>query len=665
MNKTKMIHSRTQKLRRRIKRNGNNHVAISARASLRRAKNEARAEVGRHIEERYRTLFDLVPVAVYSCDAKGEIQEFNRRAAELWGREPNTNGAKDRFCGSYKIYYPDGRLMPHKKCPMARALRGENLGPHDLEVIIGKPNGDRRHVIPTPKIVKNGRGQIVGAINCLFDITEHKIAEAAALRLAAVVQSSHDAIVAKDLNGIITDWNNSAERIFGYKSEEVLGKSILILIPPNRQCEEQKILRRIRRGQSIDHYETVRRRKEGTLIDVSLTISPVKDLQGKIIGVSKIARDITRQKQAEQRLAEQTRLLDLSNDAILVRDAHERIVYWNHGATELYGYRPEEALGKITHELLRTNHPEPLKHIREQLDRNGRWTGELTHKRKDGSKIVVMSRWTLDRDSHGKSASVLETDTDITDRKRAEVALQRSKQSLEERVRERTRELRTANEELEREIGRRKGLEGEILEISDREQQRLGTELHDGICQHLTAIAFMARSVALRLKNHRVVEVRDLEKIAQLVNEAAADTRTLSSALHHADVDAAGLANALQDLVDREIWRTPCRLEIKRGFHLENDTAAAHLYRIAREAVINANKHAQARAIVVELDRSRKGVALHVTDDGIGLPKEPKMAQGLGFHIMNYRARSIGSRLEIESPKKGGTRVSCYLPQLK
>src|SRR5438874_6914777 len=235
-------------------------------------------------------------------------------------------------------------------------------------------------------------------------------------------------------------------------------------------------------------------------------------------------------------------------------------------------------------------------------------------------------------------------------------------ETLEHRVRERTAELSAANRQLENEISWRKGVEGQILEISDREQQRLGQELHDGLCQHLTAVAFMARSVALRLKNHRVIDAADIEKIAQLVNDAATDTRNLSRALHRIDVDSAGFITALEDLVDREIWRIPCRLEVKPSFHIEDDVAAGELYRIAREAVINANKHSEAREIVIKLERTRSEMVLRVIDDGVGFSSNPKAKRGLGAHIMGYRARLMGARLEIDSPKRGGTRVSCYLP---
>ncbi len=358
-------------------------------------------EAIRQSEERYRTLFNLGPMAVYTIDTSGVIQEYNRQAAELWGREPALGDTDERFCGSFKMFRPDGSFMPHHQCPMAEVASGKISVVHNGEVLIERPDGSHVTVLVNIRPLKNDRGEVTGAINCFYDITDRKAAETAAMRLAAVVRSSHDAIVAKDLNGTITDWNQSAERIFGYKPKEIIGKSILTLIPKDRQKEETEILRKIRRGQSIDHYETVRRCKDGRLIDVSLTISPVKDPNGRIVGVSKIARDITKQKQTGRRLAEQARLLDLSNDAILVRDARDRITYWNDGARELYGYSREEALGKVTHKLLRTVHSQSLTDTRKKLERDKRWSGELTHTCKDGTKVIVISRWSLDRDAKG------------------------------------------------------------------------------------------------------------------------------------------------------------------------------------------------------------------------------------------------------------------------
>jgi len=496
-------------------------------------------------EQRYRTLFDLVPIAVYACDANGVIEEFNRRAVELWGREPNSNGAKERFCGSYKIYYPNGGFMSHEKCPMARALRGEKLEAKDLEILVERTDGERRNVVVAPRTLTNDDGEIIGAINCLYDITEQKRAEGknreSEERLRAIINQSNAGIANCDLNGRLLFANQKFCEMLGYTESELVGKTIFAITHPD---------------------------------DVDLTTKRFKQMVQKT--------------------------------------------------------RPVEM--------------------------------EKRYIRKDRSFIWANVCDTPVLDAAGKPASAVAVAIDITERKKAEAALQKSKAVLEERVRERTHALRVANKELAGEIARRKGLEGQILEISDREQQRLGQELHDGLCQHLTAVAFMARSVALRLKNHRVIEVNDIEKIAQLVNDAATDTRNLSRALHRVDIDSAGCITALEDLVDREIWKIPCRLEIKPSFRIENDVAAAQLYRIAREAVINANKHAQAREIVVALARSRNGIVLSVTDDGVGFQNEPKLKEGLGFQIMNHRAGAIGGRLEIECPKKGGTRVACYLP---
>jgi two-component system, chemotaxis family, CheB/CheR fusion protein len=262
----------------------------------------------RESEERFRALFDLGPVAVYYCDAAGVIRNFNHRAEELWGRAPADGDTDERFCGSFKMFRPDGSFLPHEGCPMAEVVSGKIQEVHDQEVLIERPDGSQVVVVVNIRPLRNQHGEVTGAVNCFYDISERKVAEQAMARLAAIVESSHDAIIGKDLNGIIKTWNAGAERLFGYTRQEAIGQPVTLLIPPSRIDEEPLILERIRRGEHIDHYESVRRRKDGGLLDVSLTISPIIDAQGQIVGASKIARDITERKLAEAALIKSEKL---------------------------------------------------------------------------------------------------------------------------------------------------------------------------------------------------------------------------------------------------------------------------------------------------------------------------------------------------------------------
>jgi two-component system CheB/CheR fusion protein len=250
----------------------------------------------------FRELLDVLPAAIYVTDAAGSITYYNEAAATLWGWRPELSTTE--WCGSWKLFWPDGRPMQHRECPMAIAVQ-QGRPVHGMEAIAERPDGVRVPFMPFPTPLYDASGRMVGAVNLLVDITDRKRAEEAAQQLASIVDSSDDAIISKNLDGIITSWNAGAERLFGYSAEEAVGKPVTILIPSDRADEEAGILQRIRRGERIHHYETLRRRKNGSLVNISLTVSPVKDAHGTIIGASKIARDISERKRAQ----EQERLL--------------------------------------------------------------------------------------------------------------------------------------------------------------------------------------------------------------------------------------------------------------------------------------------------------------------------------------------------------------------
>ncbi len=239
-------------------------------------------------------LLEALPVAVYTTDAEGRINFYNTAAAELWGQEPEPGS---HWCGSWRLFWPDGRPMAHDECPMAVTLReGEPV--RGRTAIIERPDGTRIAFVPYPTLLRDEAGAITGAINLLMDVDAQQETELQAARLAAIVEGSDDAIISKDLQGRITSWNASATRIFGYQPEEMIGESIIRLIPPELRAEEDEILAKLGRGERVDHFETVRMAKDGRRLDISVTVSPLRNKAGEVVGASKVARDITERKQA-------------------------------------------------------------------------------------------------------------------------------------------------------------------------------------------------------------------------------------------------------------------------------------------------------------------------------------------------------------------------------
>ncbi len=242
--------------------------------------------------------------------------------------------------------------------------------------------------------------------------------------LAAIVDSSDDAIISKDLSGVIKSWNNGAQETFGYTAEEAIGQPILLLIPSNLHHEETTILARLRQGQRIEHYETIRRRKDGQLIDVSLTVSPVKNEKGEIIGASKIARDITGQKQAQRKLAELGVTLEAIGDAVLATDTSSRVTYVNPVAERLLGYARHEVIGRYLGDVFRIVNEttrQPVENPIERVLRGGLIVGLANHTvllRPDGSERPIDDSAAPIKDAKGHIQGVVLVFRDVTERHR-------------------------------------------------------------------------------------------------------------------------------------------------------------------------------------------------------------------------------------------------------
>ena len=258
-------------------------------------------------EERYRTLFDMGPMAVCSSDDQGVITDFNTRAVELWGRSPAFGENVEQFRRSFKFFRPDGTPVGPEQCPIEGVVNGMMPELSGEELLIERPDGSRIVVVATVQPQKDSQGSTIGAISSFYDISKRKQAEEAQARLAAIVESSEDAIIGNDIKGIITSWNVGAERLFGYHAREAMGQHATVLLPMDRFGEEAAIQERIRRAETVENYETVRLRKDGTQFDASVTVSSIHNNQGVVIGSATIARDITARKRGEQALREADR----------------------------------------------------------------------------------------------------------------------------------------------------------------------------------------------------------------------------------------------------------------------------------------------------------------------------------------------------------------------
>jgi PAS domain S-box-containing protein len=379
--------------------------------------------------------------AIISLDLDGRITSWNPAAERIFGFT-----AEEAIGQSINLNVP-ADLQANEASTLGRLRAGESVTHY--ETVRLRKDGQPVDVSITVSPVTSVSGDIVGASTIARDITETKRVERDARHFAAIVESSDDAIISKDLNGTIVSWNRAAEQLFGYAAHEVIGRSIRLILPPDRQDEEDQVLATIRRGELIDHFETVRLRKDGRGIPISLTVSPIRDRHGTVIGASKIARDLSRAHRAQRAVLQLAAIVDSSDDAIVGKDLNGIVTSWNQGAEAMFGYTSDEMVGESIRRLIPADRQQEEDEVLARI-RSGRRVDhyETIRQRKDGSQLPVSLTVSPIRAADGTIVGASKIARDISDRRRAEQERQRLLEIAREASRLKDEFLATLSHEL-------------------------------------------------------------------------------------------------------------------------------------------------------------------------------------------------------------------------
>jgi PAS domain S-box-containing protein len=463
-------------------------------------------------------------------------------------------------------------------------------------------------------------------------------------RLAAIVESSDDAIISKTLEGVITSWNPAAERIYGYRAGEVVGKNISILIPRDRPDELTGILEKIRRGERVEHFESIRIAKDQRRLNVSVTVSPIRDGRGRIVGASAIARDLTAIESTREAFqASESRahaFFQSAAQAILIVEPSGVIVMANPATEKMFGYAVGELIGKpieiLVPQQFRGGHQAHRNRYFHSPQMRPMGLGlELQGRRKEGSEFFVEISLSYTQSAQGTLGVALVTDI--------------SKRRADEQA------IRQQGEEL-------RALAGRLMTAQDDERRRIARDLHDDLSQ---TMAFLAMDLGkLATKPGAQEMVTDIRPLQLRAAQAAETVRRISHQLHPSVLDDIGLEAALEQYCEEFQLRTGIATkftsrDIPESLQRE---VASSIYHIAQECLRNVSRHAQTKTVAVAIEFVEHVLRLTIKDRGIGLKREASETSGIGIVGMRERAHLVNGKLSIQSKAGAGTEVRVEVP---
>jgi len=489
------------------------------------------------------------------------------------------------------------------------------------------------------------KGEAERSIGISLDITERKRAEEALLRYAAIVESSEDAIASGTLDGIIVSWNTGAQHMYGYTEAEAVGKPITMILPPELGDEENKILETVRAGGHISQFETVRVAKTGKRINVSLTISPIKDSSGRMVGVSGIARDITERKRAEEALAEMNRTLVAQAASLQAREELLRVFVKNVPA----------AVAMLDRDM-------------RYLQVSDRWCADYSL---DNSKIVGRSHYEIFPDlpeqwkeihRRGLAGETLRAEEDRWDREggtiwsRWEIRPWKSRDGLPEGILIFSEDItrRKQMEEALSDMSRR------LVESQEQERARIGRELHDDINQRLAMLSLELEQLQ---ENPSEVQSR-VQELRNQTTELSNDVQAMSHDLHSSKLEYLGVVAGIKSWCKEFGERQRVEIDFSNDVHSALPfEIGLSLFRVLQEALHNVMKHSGVKRIEVQLREDSDEIHLIIRDLGKGFDVEAALrGKGLGLTSMRERVRLVNGTISIESKPMGGTTIHVRVP---
>jgi len=623
-------------------------------------------------------------------DELRESEAILRRAMEiktigviyfaLDGRITEANGAFLAMSGYTREDVKDGRVRWDKMTPpewmaltreeMKKFTATGKIGPYEKQYI--RKNGTRWWGVFTGMQLQEKFG-----VEYVLDITDRKEAEerlrASEERFRQFAENSADVFWIFDAKNTHLEYLNPVyEKIFGQSRDLVMQdpERQLDVIHPQDREEATSGLQTARDGKTFTRNYRIIRSTDGAVRWIRDTGFPIRNEAGEVVRIAGVAQDVTNDRERSEQLRESEEKLRLLIEgapeyAMFLMDPASRIIFWSTGAERVFGWSADEALGE-TAKIIFT--PEDLtKGVDEKelaiARRKGSAPDRRWHVRKDGSRIWVDGVMHRLNDENGELRGYAKIARDATEQQRIENALRQSRDELEKRVSERTRDLLTTNSELKRTMEQRRQLEKELLEISEREKRRIGQDLHDSVCQELSAAALVLKSTANQNAKQNPAIAKTLNEAAQIVNRNVTLARNLARGFQPMRLSGGEFTAAMRILVSQTNARARsvrCTLDMPRPIEFEDETIALNIYRIAQEALTNAIKHADAKRVSVSLKKSRDQLYLTVEDDGKGFAKK-KRSKGLGLHVMDSRASVLGGKFAIET-SPDGTQIVCTIP---